>query len=1002
MEYWHYDTGQVQVDINFEKNFNEFDRSFKIFHELMHHRVKEILLVSTLYDACIIEEDCRLSERIVHEYRGLNLSQPPRVTWVASAEEALNLLDKISFDMVITMPRLADTDALSLGRKIKEKVPDLPVNLLTQSCLIPNSDDALKKQKNIDRIFVWSGNTDIMLAQIKSIEDQMNVDHDTKIAGVRVILFIEDSYIYLSSLLPILYRQLVAQTQAVMEEGLNEEHRLLTMRARPKILVAENFEDASILYEQFKSYLLGVISDVRYPRKGVIDEYAGIKFLSKIKDEIPDLPLLLTSSESKNREHAVKLSASFIDKNSPSLHADMNRFFIERLGFSDFVFRGGDDKEVARVSNLRELERILPTIPIESYAYHSSRNDFSRWLFARSEILLASMLRPSTVDDFEGDLEKMRDTLCTILRSRRKLRQEGVVVNFDTNEFDPDTDFLKIGKGSMGGKARGLVFLSTLLNSNPSFHKKFAAVNIVVPKILVLTTEVFDTFIEANNLKNLSMTDDSDEKISVLFERSKFPKRIAEDLKTYLSQVNYPLAIRSSGLLEDSEFRAYAGLYRTYILPNDHLDLNKRLGHLIKAIKLVYASTYFQGPKAFAKRIGHRTEEEKMAVIIQQLVGEKYGNSFYPDISGVAQSLNYYPVRPMKLEDGVATIALGLGKTITEDGKALRFCPKYPHLMPYQSTIQDILENSQRSFYALKMSQNRLRLSISEDSTLERRALVDAAGERPVKMLTSSYIPEEHRIRDTVSVPENMVLTFTNVLKYSGFPLSEILNKTMILIRNGMGCPVEIEFSVNLRLQGDGEPEFALLQVRPMSSKEVFADVEISDEEISNAFCFSQKTLGNSRKEDFTDIIYVKPDAFSVDHTPDIAKEIGVLNKKMVHSGRKYILIGPGRWGSADRWLGIPVSWADISGVGAIIETSVPELKAEPSQGSHFFHNIITIGINYITVSHSDEDFIDWEWLTSSLNVSEESDYVAHARCEKPMTLKVDGRRSVSVILAQE
>ncbi|MBW2052780.1 MAG: hypothetical protein JRI85_11165 [Deltaproteobacteria bacterium] len=989
------------MDINFEKNFNEFDRSFKIFHELMPHRVKEILLVSTLYDACIIEDDCRLSERIIHEYRGLNLSQPPRVTWVASAEQALKLLDKTSFDMVITMPRLADTDALSLGRKIKEKVPDLPVNLLTRSYLIPNSDDALKKQKYIDRIFVWSGNTDIMLAQIKSIEDRMNVNHDTKIAGVRVILFIEDSYIYMSSLLPVLYRQLVVQTQAVMEEGLNEEHRLLAMRARPKILVAENFEDASILYEQFKPYLLGVISDVRYPRKGVIDEYAGIKFLSKIKDEIPDLPLLLTSSESINREHAVKLSASFIDKNSPSLHADMNRFFIERLGFSDFVFRGGDDKEVARASNLRELERILPTIPIESYVYHASRNDFSRWLFSRSEILLASMLRPSTVDDFEGDPEKMRDTLCTILRSRRKWRQKGVVVNFDVNEFDPDTDFLKIGKGSMGGKARGLVFLLTLLNSNPSFRKKFADVNIVVPKILVLTTEVFDTFIEANNLKNLSMTDDSDEKISVLFERSKFPKPIEEDLKTYLSQTNYPLAIRSSGLLEDSEFRAYAGLYRTYILPNDHLDLNKRLGHLIKAIKLVYASTYFQGPKAFAKRLGHRTEEEKMAVIIQQLVGEKYGNSFYPAISGVAQSLNYYPVRPMKLEDGVATIALGLGKTIAEGGKALRFCPKYPHLMPYQSTIQDILENSQRSFYALRMAQNRLRLSINEDSTLERRVLVDAAREMPVKMLTSSYIPEEHRIRDTVSVPENMVLTFINILKYSSFPLSEILNKTMILIRNGMGCPVEIEFSVNLRLRGDEEPEFALLQIRPMSSKEVFVDVEISDEEISNAFCFSQKTLGNSGKEDFTDIIYVKPDAFSVDHTPDIAKQIGVLNKKMVHSGRKYILIGPGRWGSADRWLGIPVSWADISGVGAIIETSVSELKAEPSQGSHFFHNITTIGINYITVSHPDKDFIDWEWLTS-LNVSEESYYIAHAICKKPITLKVDGKRSVSVILAPE
>jgi len=548
---------------------DELDSSFKIFHELMTQKVKEILLVSSLYDFCIMEEDGRLSERIIHEYRGLNLSQPPRITWVSSAEEALSVLDIKEFDMVITMPRLADMDAFAMGQAIKRKRRELPVILMTHSALTPDFVPGQTHSLGIDRVFVWSGNTDILLALIKNAEDRLNVLHDTAMAGVRVILFVEDSPIYASVLLPILYRAVVLQAQAVMIEGLNEEHRLLTMRARPKILFATSLEEALSLFKQFEPYILGVISDVSFPHNHEIDPNAGIHLLSRIKKERFDIPLLLTSSEPSNRKKAAKIPATFIDKNSPSLLSEVRSFFVERLGFGDFVFRMPDGREIGRASNFRALDKILPTIPPESVYHHWQHNDFSRWLFARSEIRLASKWRPLTDADFAGQVKMMHQYLVDTLCARRKLRRKGVVVNFDAEDFDPDTDFLKIGKGSLGGKGRGLAFISTLLRRNFEIHQKFDQVDLVVPKTLVITTEGFDTFIETNDLKALSKSDISDKKILDLFQRARFPDDIAEGLRAYLAQVQYPLAIRSSGLLEDAQFQAYANLYSTYLIPND-------------------------------------------------------------------------------------------------------------------------------------------------------------------------------------------------------------------------------------------------------------------------------------------------------------------------------------------------------------------------------------------------------------------------------------------------
>ena len=976
----------------------DFDARFKIFHELMAKKVRDVLLVSTPYDAWIMEEDVRLSERIIHEYRGLNLSNPPRLTWVSSADDAMRALDDKQFDMVITMPRVADMDCFALAGAIKKRNPGLPVVLFAHSAITSVAFyPGNAKPEGIDRAFVWSGNTDILVALIKSTEDKMNAESDTASAGIRVILFVEDSPIYISSLLPILYRELVSQTQAVMEEGLNEEHRLLTMRARPKILIAENYEEALDLYEKFKPYVIGVISDVRFPKKGALCADAGVKLLSRIKRDRWDIPLLLTSSEPSNAEKAAAIPAFFVDKNSPALHAGVHNFFLDHLGFGDFIFRTKDGREIDRASSLRTLEKKIGTIPDESFLLHAGRNDFSRWLFARTEIVLASKLRPTTFDDFAHDTGKMREWVVSIIRERRSRRQKGIVVNFDAHDFDLDTEFFKIGTGSLGGKARGLAFACNLLQRHAGLHARHTGVDILVPQSLVITTEGFDAFIEKNNLLGLANSDQPDEQIARQFLKADIPGWVKKDLIAYLRQVGHPIAIRSSSLLEDAQFRAYAGLYRTYMLPNDCSDFSMRLEHLLTAIKLVYASTYFRGPKSFSKRVGHRTEEEKMGVIIQKMVGHNYDGHFYPAISGVAQSHNYYPFAHMKPEEGIATIALGLGKMVVEGEKTLRFSPRYPQLLPQRSTVEDILENAQRFFYSLRLNNDCPLLGTNDTENLEKREISDAETEPPVAMLSSTYVPAEHRIRDTVHIPGHRVLTFARALKYDAFPLADILAEFLAIGEEGMGCPVELEFSVNLHQEDGQKPQFSVLQLRPMTARAELETVDITPEEIKKAFCFSSHSLGNAVKTDIADVVYVRPDGFDPAKTVAIAREISAMNNTLLQVGRQYLLVGPGRWGSADRWLGIPVSWADISGVGSIAETTSPLIKAEPSQGSHFFHNITTMGINYINVADVDGDFFDWDWLTG-IEPRHASLYVAHAKLDRPLTIKVDGRKSHCVM----
>ena len=980
------------------EKMDDFDLSFKIFHELMANKVTDILLVSSPYEAFIMEEEGRLAERIIHEYRGLNLSRPPMLTWVSSAREALDALRRKKFDLVITMPRIDEIDAYDLARRIKADFQDLPVYLLVHRTHRQMLDRKYTDRKIIDRIYVWFGNTNLLLAAIKHREDQMNVAYDTRRAKVRVIIMVEDSAIYYSSLLPVLYKEIVTQTQAVMEESVNDEHRILRMRARPKILVAENYEEAVDLYQKYKPYLLCIFSDVRFPRYNHIDDNAGFRLLSMVREEMPDLPLLMLSSEEKNRDRASTIPAVFLNKNSPTLHSDIRIFFMRYLGFGDFIFRMPDGTEISRASNLRQMEAILSSIPDESIYYHAQHNHFSSWLMARSEIMLASKLKPVKVTDF-SDTREIKKYLIDCIHDRRVGRQNGIISEISADNYDPDAGFVKVGKGSLGGKARGLAFMSTQLKDNPELAKTFPKVDITVPKTFVISTDGFDSFINENNLKDLSTGQYDDEKTKAACLEADFPDWLSHHLDAYLRHAAHPLAVRSSSLLEDAQFQPFAGIYKTYMIPNNHPHHHRRLEQLILAIKLVYASTYSEASRAFAQSTSHRIEDEKMAVVIQRLTGKAYGDYYYPSISGIAQSYNFYPIAHLQPDDGIAHIALGLGKTVVEGGTSLRFSPRHPQYLPQLSTVDDTLKNSQRDFFALKMSTSPDELALKEDATLVKLDIAEVATHPPIKYLCSTYVPGDHRIRDGVQTPGFCVLTFANILKYQSFPLAEIVSELLKIGRKGMGCPVEMEFAVNLSLDGGHTSEFNLLQIRPMAVSQHHLEVEISEAEIRKAFCYSTMALGNGRSDDIRDIVYVNPHTFEPARTIDIAAEVGRLNHAFFKKNRKYLLIGPGRWGTADRWLGIPVKWKDISGVGAMIETSAQNLKADPSQGSHFFHNITSLGISYFTTSQNEEDFIDWKWL-QSLPAAKSTTYLKHIKLTKPLTIKIDGKRSRGVILA--
>lgn len=971
---------------------------FSGFENLMPFRVRDILLVASLFDAYTLEEGGRLTELLLTEYRELHLSFSPHVTRVSTGEEALALLARHRFDLVITMTRLGDMEATALARAVKARHPELPVVLLAFNSHELARLSALAGPGGLDRVFLWSGDARILLAIIKNVEDLRNAEHDSREGDVRVILLVEDSVRFYSVYLPLLYTEVVEHTQALLAEGLNLSHRLLRMRARPKILLASSFEEAWDLYRRHRQYLLGVISDARFPREGRKVPEAGVEFLRRIKADDPELPAALQSSEPGIAARAAEVGAAFIAKESAHLLRDLRQFLRDQLGFGDFVFRLPDGREVARAGDLRTLTRLLAEVPDESLLYHAGHDHFSNWLRARTEFALAAQIRPRKIDEFR-DAGELRRYLHETFARFREEAQRGVVADFSRRLFDGGSDFVRIGGGSLGGKARGLAFMNSVLNRF-GVGDRFPGVAIQVPPTAVIATDVFDEFLEYPGLRRRLLGDADDERVAAACLRAPLPRSVMGDLEAFLRQVRYPLAVRSSSLLEDSQFQPFAGVYSTYMLPNNHPDLTTRIEQLSAAIRLVYASTFFRGAKSYLQATGNRVEEEKMAVIVQQVVGRQHERTVYPDFAGVGHSQNFYPVAGLRAGGGVAFVALGLGRTVVDGGKCLRFSPQHPQVLPQLSTVKDVLHNSQREFLAVDVSRPDVWPQLKTDTDLVTLRLEDAERHGTLDAVGSVYSPENEAVYDGLGRPGARLVTFAPVLKHDVFPLAPILSFLLELGQRAMSSPVEIEFAVARGVGPAERPDlFGFLQIRPLT--EGYETPEIAPEllEAPDALCATGVALGNGRLDQVCDVVYVPPARFDRGVTPAIAEEVAQLNRALQEEGRPYLLIGPGRWGSADRWLGIPVKWAQIAGARVIIETDLPDFKVTPSQGTHFFQNLTSRQVGYLTVNMQEGGGrMDWEWLDAQPAAAE----TAHARrlrLDAPLTVLIDGRSGRGVVL---
>lgn len=968
------------------------------FHDLMPHRVREVLLVSSRYEAFVLEQDGQLTERIFIEFSELNLSAAPRVTHAATAEDAFRMLAQRRFDLVIATRRLPDLDVFVFGRRVKEMRPGKPVVLLALDELDLRQLPARLDPGAVDKVFLWTGDAKILLAIVKFIEDRDNVEHDIRCADVRAIIVVEDSVRYYSSYLGMLYTELMAQSQSLIAEGVNVLHKLMRMRARPKVLLASSYEEAKGLYERYRNNVLSIISDVRFSREGAPDPEAGFRLLEHVRADNPTLPVLIQSADEENAERARAMGAHFCNKSSPALLMEIREFLQTYLGFGDFVFRMPDGREVGRARDLVELERHLHTAPDESIEYHALRNHFSIWLMARCEFRLARKLRPQKVSDFHS-IDALRAYLIEVLAEARRNAEAGVVADF-SRRFDRTAGFVRLGSGSLGGKARGIAFVNSLLAARSARQRLPMPVRI--PETLVLGTDAFDEFLERNALHEFAYTSEDNGEIAERFLAAEMPEKLREDLAYALERIRYPLAVRSSSLLEDSQFYPFAGVYATFMIPNNDPDPRVRLEVLCDAVKMVFASTFSRNAKAYIEATPHRIEEEKMAVIVQRLVGRRHENRFYPHFAGVAQSYNFYPVGHQKPEDGIALVALGLGRMVVEGGEALRFSPRHPGVLPQFATPQAVLRNAQRTFFALDLSRRRPDLRKGQDATLGRYDLADAERDGTLHAVGSVYEPTDNVIRDSLDVPGPRVVTFNNVLRWGTVPLAPTLDELLAIAREGMGCPVELEFAVDLgEGAGAGAGEDAaihFLQVRPLLSRAEQHLNAAASGAPGDLLCHSTHSMGFGRIANLHDLVYVRPDRFDRARTARIAVEVGTLNERLVAERRPFILVGPGRWGSAEHWLGIPVQWSQISGARVIVEAYDPGLNVEPSQGTHFFQNITSLRIGYITVvGGADGDRLDWEWLAAQPAFGE-TEHLRHLRFPEPLLVHLDGQSGRGLI----
>ncbi|MEE8425142.1 MAG: PEP/pyruvate-binding domain-containing protein, partial [Elusimicrobiota bacterium] len=969
------------------------------FDRLMPYRVREILLVASPYDAFIIAEDDKLTEIIFSEYLDLNIRYAPRVTRVSTAEEALERIrakasEHEPFDMIITMLRVGDMNLGAFTRTAKRVSPGIPVFMLAHN-LLDIQRMSPKDREAIDRAFLWTGNARILLGLIKQIEDRRNIDHDIQAAGVQTILLVEDSVRFYSYYLPLLYTEVLEQTQKLMSEGVNLSHKMLRIRARAKILLATSYEEAWDIYEKHRSHILGIITDVQFPKDGVLDPDAGIKLIERIKQDAADIPTLLQSSDQWHADRAAVLGAAFLYKGSSTLLEGLRAFILENMGFGDFVFRDLEEREIGRAPDLHALVELLRTIPDESIAYHAKHNHFSKWLMARTEFELAHRIRPKRSSEFKEVRELRRYLIKTVEGFFRKT-QSGVIADFSSRFFTKESHFVRIGGGSLGGKGRGLAFLDSFL-SRKSHELKKLDVRVRIPNTTVIATDEFGAFIERNNLAGFLRNRPDDEAIRHHFLEAKLPPNVLKDLNSFVRKVSFPLAVRSSSLLEDSQIAPFAGVYQTYMLPNNHPDPALRLKQLERVVKLIYASTHSRQALSYVSATPHLQEEEKMAVILQRLVGRAYGDRFYPDFSGIAQSYNYYPVGPMKPADGIAYVTLGLGNTVVEGGRALNFSPGHPRSLYQFSSVKDSLANSQREFSVLDLSRADFMPDGDPNANLLTVGLDAAEADGTLAAIGATYSRDNDRIYDGIGRPGARLVTFAEVLKGDAFPLADVLKRLLEIGAEAVGCPIEMEFAVTR------EPrEFNILQIRPMISWNLSREVRLGKKERSRAFCYSPNALGHGAIGSLSDLIYVKPGSIQPGRTRAIADEIGRLNAALGGEGRNYVLMGPGRWGSADPNLGIPVQWGQISASRLIVETAPRDFCVEPSYGTHFLHNVIAAGIGYLTVgSDKKGGIVDWKWLGAQKAVAE-SENIRHLRFKKPLDIRVDGRRREGAILRPE
>ena len=976
------------------------EERFEGFENLMPFRVQNILLVSSLYDSFILREDGRLNELLIDESLELNLRQIPGITHVSSCAEALELAkSNPQFNLIVTNLTVGDTNAADLARKVREAGLDVPVVVLGYDYREIKNFVARNAVSEIERVFLWQGTARILIAIVKYVEDKRNVLHDTRAMGVPVLLVVEDNIRYYSSFLPVIYTELIKQSRRVIQEGINVAHKLVRMQARPKILLASNFEDAAELVQQYREYIFGLVSDVEFPWNGKLSPEAGFELARMVKSLTPDVPVVLQTSRTEFRPRAHAEGYSFLRKRSPTLLKDLRRILTDSFGFGDFVFRLPDQREVGRAKDLSELEKLLQTIPDDCLMYHAQRNHFSHWLMARTEFALAAKLRPRKVSDFNSP-EHLRRDLIESINDYRREQNEVLIADFKPETFKPSqSSFLRIGSGSLGGKARGLAFVRHLLRTR-RISKRFPGVRISVPPAVVIATDMFDQFLAENNLSDFALHCDDDSEIQQRFLDSSLPVPLQESLMSFLEEVRYPLAVRSSSLLEDSQYQPFTGVYETFMLGNQQASLQARFEELSEAIKRVYASTFSQHAKAYVRATPYRLEEEKMAVILQQVVGTLHDNRFYPDFSGVVRSHNFYPVAPMTFADGIAAVALGLGRTVVDGGKCINFCPRYPRNLLQFSSVEDILANTQTEFCALEL--DGLPHEAGPGHLREMRFGLDVAeNDGTLHAVGSTYSADNHAVYDGLSRPGSRIVTFAPMLKHGIFPLAQILE---VLVRAGedaLGNPVEIEFAVSLP-RGEEPADFGFLQIRPLTLARDHQDLAIDQVDPRDLICQSPKVLGNGRIENLHDIVVVDSQRFERSRSREVAEAVAHFNATLNADNRPYLLIGVGRWGSNDPWLGIPVEWDEISGARAIVEAGFRDFRVTPSQGSHFFQNLTAFQVGYFTVNpDAGEGSIDWQWLLGQPAV-EERGCVRHLQFAEPLRIVMNSRSSQGVIFKPE